>query len=435
MSLGAAIVLLVIVLVVLLFAGMRLGFVVMTLGFFGLIFILFPAQPEVYPQQVWAMSFSYVLTAVPLFVLTAELLMRAGVTGDAYNAVRVFFGHIRGCAAYSSIGACAIFAALTGSSVANAAAVGTFAIPEMLKQGYDKKVAYGTCAAGGTLGILIPPSIPLIIYGALTGESVGRLFIAGVIPGIILSLMMMGAITIWGIGFPSSMPVIPLENYPWKKKVKTVLGLAPAILCIIIILGSIYAGITTPTEAAGLGATAALVIGLIKRKLSWSALRDSLTATVKLTAMVLLITTGANGVTYVMGFSGIPAALTSLVLEMGIANWQVLALISILYIILGCFLESVAIIVLTVPVLYPMIVKLGIDPIFFAILMVVLIETGMVTPPVGMNLYVIQGIAGENAYGDTVKGMLPFLFAMFVMVALLIAFPQMATWLPSRMGG
>lgn len=419
-------------LVVFLIGGMPIAFSMMATGYVGLFFLLDPAQPDMSANQLWQFSYTYVLTTIPLFVFMAEILMRCGITKDGYDSIRGILGRLRGAEAYTTVLLCTAFAALSGSSVANAAAIGTVAIPEMRQRGYAEHLSLGMVAAGGTLGILIPPSSALIIYGSLTGESVGKMFIAGVIPGLMLCGSFLLIIFSWSILLRRDFPITE-KGTTFKQKLLSMIALIAPGFIILIVLGGIYVGIFTPTEAAGVGAMISVLYVLIKRRLTWTILKDSLEGSIKTTCMIMLIILGASLITYVLGFSGATNAIVQAVVNSGVGYWQLLLLIFVFYLVAGCMIESTSLIVLTTPIFYPVMIALGISPIWFGIFMVINIEMGLITPPVGLNLFIIQGIAGQRCFGTIVKGVWPFLLSQVLVLFALIAWPQIATWLPGTM--
>lgn len=411
--------------------GMRVAFAMAMTGAVGLVFLLDPAQPDVIGRQLWNATNSYTLTSIPLFVLMAELLVRTGISGRAYAVALQWLGPLRGGAAHAAILGSAAFAAMSGSSVANAAAMGTIAGPQMAANGYDHKLTFGTIAAGGVLGILIPPSTAMIVYGALTNESIGRLFMAGMIPGLVAVALFFVVVAIWSALRPQDAPAMP--KVPLGERLKSLYMVLPAIALLVVVLGGIYYGVFSPTEAAGIGAFAAMVIGAVQGLMSLAVLRDSLRSTVNVTAMIMLIVAAATIVTYVVGFLQIPALLSKLVVSSGLPLLAVLMLIAALFIVLGCFVEAVSLIVLTVPVLYPVMISLGVSGIWFGVFLVILVEIGLIHPPVGLNLFVLQQVPAGQTFRDIALGALPFLAVLFVLLGLLIAYPELATWLPQQM--
>lgn len=412
-------------------AGMRVGYVLVLVGLIGLTWLLDPSQPAIIGNLVWKSAVSYSLTAVPLFVFMAEIMVRSGVSGRAYKSALQWLGGVRGGGAYAAVAGSTIFAAMSGSSVANAAAMGTIAGKQLVESGYSKKLAFGTIAAGGTLGILIPPSTAMIIYGTLTGESIGHLFMAGVIPGILGAALFAVVVFVWSLVRAQDAPALP--PVPLNEKLKGLLGLTPTFVLLAIVLGGIYAGVFSPSEAAGIGAFFAVVIALTQRAMSREILRKSTEATVALTAMIMFIVAGATVVTYVVGMLGIPGALSEAVAKSGLPVWAVLVAIAVLFFVLGCFIESVSLIVLVVPVLYPVLTALHVDGIWLGVYVILLVEIGLITPPVGLNLFVLQKVEAGQTLEDITVGVMPYLLAMLALLAALLIVPELATWLPQKM--
>lgn len=419
-------------LLVLLLSGLWIAF---GLGLAGIIVLLLHGGPPALAPLgyvSWNTVESFVLTSVPLFILMGELILRAGLSENFYRSMGLWFHGIKGGLLQSNIVACAIFAAVSGSSVATAAAIGTVAIPEMTRRGYEPKILFGSLAAGGTLGILIPPSIPMIIYGAMVEQSVERLFIAGVLPGIVMSLIFMAYIWVRVAFTPSLVP--PADERPtWGERLSGLAGVAPMLVLILLVLGSIWLGYATPTEAAAVGAAAATALALASRRLTWRVFAGSVTSTIRTTCMVLFIIVGAQILTYALVKTGASRALTAWVVGLGLSKWILFAIVTLLYIFLGCIIDGVSMMVLTLPILYPIMIAAGFDPIWFGIALVILIELGNVTPPVGLNMFVIHGISGGRPIGEVIWGSLPFGVLMLVVLALIGIFPELVSWLPSTL--
>jgi len=382
----------------------------------------------------WNTAESFVLTSVPLFILMGEVILRAGLSDNFYRSVAVWMRGLKGGLLQSNIMACAVFAAVSGSSVATAAAIGTVAIPEMLKRGYERKILFGSLAAGGTLGILIPPSIPMIIYAAMVEQSVERLFIAGIIPGIVLSLLFMAYI--WGrVAVQPHLTPPDLEQVGWRERLASLSGLPAMVGLIVLVLGSIWFGFATPTEAAAVGASAAILMSVLAGRLSWAVARETLMGTVRTTCMVLFIILGAQILSYALVKTGVSRALTEWVVAQGLSKWVLFAILVVLYIFLGCIIDGISMMVLTLPILYPIVIAAGFDPIWFGVVLVILIELGQITPPVGLTMFVIHGLSGGRPISEIVWGSLPFGILMLAEIVLVSLFPGMVTWLPSKMVG
>ncbi|WP_193063866.1 TRAP transporter large permease [Oceanobacillus oncorhynchi] len=364
----------------------------------------------------------FTLTALPMYILMSQILVVSGVGRDLYEIASRWFRHFPGGLGIATVFCCAIFSAISGSSVATAVTVGAVALPEMVRRGYKKKYVLGLLAAGGTLGILIPPSVPMILYGSLTGESVGKLFIAGVVPGIILTLSFM---------IFSSIQMRHIKEEPatwaerWEASKKAIWGL----LLPIVIIGGIYSGIFTPTEAAAVGVVLAFLIAIVVyRNLTFANLKVMILSTVKTSAMILFIIIGAKLLGFILTILQIPQQITAAATATDLSPWVIFILINIVLLVLGMFLETVSILVITVPILYPIITALGFDPIWFAIIMVINMELALITPPVGLNLFVLKGLDKNNTIAEIVKGVIPYALIMVLFIILLCIFPQIATY-------
>lgn len=375
---------------------------------------------------------SFVLTAIPLFIFMGEILVHCGASEMLYRGTSKWLAWAPGGLLHSNIGACALFAAISGSSPATAATIGTVAIPALKKRGYDVKMTLGSLAGGGTLGILIPPSISLIVYGMLAEASVGRLFAGGIIPGIILSTMFMAYIGIKVVRNPQLAP--KEEAFSVRGLILGLKDFLPVTILMIIVLGGIFGGLVTPTEAAALGASGALLIALGLRRLNWQMLRASLLSSLETTCMVLFIVMAASLLASFLGVMRVPAAFSTLILGSGLPVMVILSLIYLLYVFLGCFIDGLSAMVLTMPAVLPVITALGFDPIWFGVVLTVLIEVGMLTPPMGINLFVIQGISGRDLM-EVIAGSVPFFLIMLLGIALFTAFPSTILLLPTLFFG
>jgi len=377
---------------------------------------------------------SFVLTSAPMFIFMGEVLLQGELSPMLYKGISAWLSRVPGGLLHSNIVACGIFAAVCGSSPATAATIGTVAIPELEKRNYDPKLLLGSLAAGGTLGILIPPSLVMILYGAFCEESIGQLFIGGFIPGLILMTMFMIYIAIVASLRPHLFP--KEEKVTWKARLLGIVGLLPMVLLILIVLGGIYAGLVTPTESAAVGATSSILIALAYRRFNFQVLKRCLFNTVRTTCMIFFVAIGAQLLAYTLGILRVPAMLAEWILSLQISPLMVLICVYILYYILGCFLDGIAMMLLTLSVVYPLVVKsLGYDGIWFGVVLVVLIEIGGITPPVGLNLYVIHGLAPHHSMGKVIVGSFPYVIIMTAMLALMTAFPEIVLWLPGQMIG
>ena len=375
---------------------------------------------------------SFVLTAIPLFIFMGEILVHCGASEMLYRGTSKWLAWAPGGLLHANIGSCSLFAAISGSSPATAATIGTVAIPALKKRNYDTRLTLGSLAAGGTLGILIPPSISLIVYGMLAEASVGRLFAGGIIPGIILSAMFMAYIAIRVIRNPKLAP--QEEAFSIKSLVVGLKDFWPIMTLMAIVLGGIFGGLVTPTEAAALGASGALLLALGMRRLTWKTLRESLLNSLETTCMVLFIVMAASLLSSFLGIMSVPAAFSNLILGSGLPVVIILFLIYLLYIFLGCFIDGLSAMVLTLPAVLPVVMALGFDTIWFGVVLTVLIEVGMLTPPMGINLFVIQGISGRDLT-EVIAGSVPFFLLMLLSIALFTAFPSLILLLPSLFFG
>ncbi len=368
----------------------------------------------------------FVLTAVPMYILMSQILLTGKVGNDLFELANKWLRHLPGGLGIATVMACAVFAAITGSSVACAVTIGAIAIPEMLARGYDRPLVLGAVAAGGTLGILIPPSIPMILYGAITDESIGKLFMSGVIPGVIMTLMFT-AIVVY-----RSRNLQREAAATWDERISALKKSIWGLFLPIIVVGGIYTGIFTPTEAAGIGTVYSLFITFcVYRTLSLKDMPGILNDTIKTTCMIFAIMIGASLFGFVLTILDAPQALTNYVAGLETSRWVVFIAINCLLLFLGCILESVSIIFITLPILFPLILSLGFDPIWFNVVMLLNLELALITPPVGMNLFVLQGISPDSKMTEIVKGVIPFGLAMFVLIFILCLFPELATWLPT----
>ncbi len=380
---------------------------------------------------VWEQSIEYILVAIPMFILLGEIMLRAGIALRMYNAVIQWLSWLPGGLMHANIGSSAIFAASSGSSVATAATVGTVAYPEIEKHAYNERLFLGSLAAGGTLGILIPPSINLIIYGLLTDSSVPELYLAGIFPGLMLAGLFMGVILIACL-FRKDWGGDKIET-SWAQRIRVLPDLLPPVLLFIAVVGSIYAGIATPTEAASIGVVFALGIAAYNRALTVDMLKQAFEGTMRSSAMIMLIILAAVFLNFVLGFMGVTQAMLQAIEELGWTPMQTMVVIICFYILLGMFMETLSMMLTTIPVVFPIVMHMGFDPIWFGILITVLMEAALITPPIGINLYVVHGIRARGGdFNDVSVGAIPFLIAMFALLALLLIYPEIAVWLPQQ---
>lgn len=380
-------------------------------------------------EFVWERSKDPLLVAIPMFVLLGEIILRAGIARRMYDALALWMSWLPGGLMHANIGTCTIFAATSGSSVATAATVGTVAYPQIAIRGYHEGLFLGTIAAGGTLGILIPPSINLILYGLITNTSVPELYLAGLIPGVVLSLLFLATIV--------AVCLLRADHggekifASWGQRIRALPHLLPPLLLFVLVVGSIYAGVATPTESASIGVTVALGMAWARGALNLRMLRDALEGTMRTTAMIFLIVTAAMFLNFVLGFLGVTQALTGLLEYYDLSPLQTILLLVVFYLILGMFMETLSMMLTTVPLVFPVIAHLGFDGVWFGILITLLIELALITPPIGLNLFVVQGVRTRGGpFRDVSRGAMPFAATILLMIMLLIAFPGIALWLP-----
>lgn len=416
----------IILLMGLLLCGLPVAFSLGAAGLAGMLFFAGgPAAFTQIPIIAYKSLDDFVLTAVPLYVLMSQILLTGKVGSDLYEVATKWLRHLPGGLGVATILACAIFAAISGSSVATAVTIGAVAIPEMLSRGYDRRLVIGSVAAGGTLGILIPPSIPMILYGSITGESVGELFMSGAVPGLILTLLFIAILVLRSRHLPCQAAA------PWAERIAILRRSSLGLFLPVLVVGGIYTGIFTPTEAAAVGTVYSLIITFFcYRTLSLGHLPVILKETVKTTTMIFAIIIGAMIFGFVLTILQIPQHMTELVTALDSNRWFIFIAINLLLLMLGCFLETVSIILITLPILYPVILKLGFDPIWFNVVLVINMELALITPPVGMNLFVIQGLVRDTNMAEITRGVYPFGLAMTALIAVLAFFPSLATWLP-----
>jgi len=380
----------------------------------------------------WNANNEFLLVAIPLFIMLGEILLRAGLAEKMYQSMSLWLSWLPGGLMHANIGASTLFSATSGSSVATSATVGTVAIPQIKKYGYKEPLFLGSLAAGGTLGILIPPSINLVLYGVLTNSSVPKLYLAGIIPGLMLAglfiLTILIACTIkpeWGG---------KKIQASWNERFRSLVNLLPPAGIFFLVVGSIYAGLATPTEAAALGVLGALVLAACYRRLTWPMLRDAIEGTMKSTAMIMLIVLAAGFLNFVLSATGLTNAISDFIGGLGLSPGWMLFVLVVFYLILGMFMETLSMMITTIPIVAPVMIALGFDPVWLGILIIILVEAALITPPVGMNLFVVQSLRKSGSMNDVIIGSLPFVLAMFVMLLLLSLFPGIAMWMPNTFG-
>jgi len=416
----------------LLIIGMPIGFSLAFVGFWGISFItdISVAMPTLI-RSFFGTFTTYSFTVIPLFIIMGELASVSGLSREIYSVADKWLRRLPGGLGIATIGACAGFAAICGSSVATAATLGRVALPEMKKYDYDTRLSTGSVAAGGTLGFLIPPSIGFVVYGILTEQSIGKLLISGFIPGFILALAYILIIVAWVVIKPEAAPSNP-ETVPFIEKIISLKSIWELIVVFLLVMGGIYLGFFTPTEAGAVGAFFLFVVTIMRKKMTWPSLKEAMTSTTKVSVMIFMILAGAYVFTYFMALTMIPMNLSLYLSHLELSRYAILAFILIGYLILGCFLDATSMMVLTLPVIFPTILKLGFNPIWFGVISVLMMEAGLITPPLGLNIFVISGVA-DVPMGTVFKGAVFFLFAIFAVVILVTVFPQIALFLPGIM--
>ena len=421
------------VMFLLLGSGVWVGLALIGVSIFGL--LTFTSRPagDAMATIIWSHASSWTLTALPLFIWMGEILFRTRLSENLFRGLAPWMNALPGRLLHVNVAGCAIFAAISGSSAATVVTVGKMSLPELRKRQYPESIVIGSLAGAGTLGLLIPPSIILIVYGVTVNESIDQLFMAGVLPGIMLALLFMGYIGLWSQLNRDKMPAAdPASGL--LTKIRQSANLTPVVLLISAVLGSIYFGWATATEAAVLGVIGALVLSAAQRSLTWANFRDSLMGATATSAMIALILAGAGVLTLAMGFTGLPRNLAAWIDGLNLSPLTLILALTIFYIILGCFLDGISAVVLTMAVIEPMIKQAGFDMIWFGIYLVIVVEMAQITPPIGFNLFVLQGMT-KHDMGYIARAAFPLFLVMIVAVALIVAFPEIATWLPDTLRG
>ena len=412
-------------------AGIHIGFSLFIVGFCGMaLFSPLPPGGNL-ASSVWATINKWELVALPLFILMGEILFHSGISEKLFKGLVPWLYRLPGGLLLMNIVACTFFAAVSGSSAATTATVGRITLAEFKKLGYDERLAIGSLAGAGTLGFLIPPSLIMIVYAILAEVSIGKMFIAGILPGFLLASIYILYIVYRGLRDPSIAPRMQ-ESYSWRERFVALKDLLPVIILILMVLGSIYAGFATPTEAAALGVLGAAVFAFINRRLDFKGLFTCLLAAVKTTSMICLIVMGASYLSRVMGFLGIPAALTQAIVDLNLSPYVLMLVLGLVYVVLGCILDGFSIVVMTLPIALPMAVASGFDPIWFGIYLILMVELSQITPPVGFNLFVIQGLT-DKSIGEIAVYALPFFFLMVLTTVIITVFPEIVLYLPHLM--
>ncbi len=420
------------ILIILLFSNMPVGFVMGFLGFLGFSYVVnLHAGLSLLAMDIWDVFGSYGLTVIPLFVFMGQIAFHAGISRRLYDSAYVLVGHRRGGLAMATVAACAGFSAISGSTNATAATMATVTLPEMKRYNYDMGLATGTVAAAGSLGILIPPSVIFIVYGILTEQSIGKLFAAGIFPGILLSILFMLTIYLRVLKNPSLAPPGPKTSI--KEKMVSFVGVIETLLLFAMVMGGIFFGIFTPTEAAAAGAFLTLLIAILRRQLTWQGFVQSLADTTRISCMVMVIVTGATIFGHFLAITRLPFELAGWVSSLPLPRSAIMMVIILIYLFGGCFMDALAMIMLTIPIFFPVAQALGFDPIWFGVVIVLITEMGVITPPVGVNVYVVYGVAKDVPLEEIFKGVFPMLLALLLCNLILLFFPQIALFLPSLM--
>lgn len=419
-----------VVMVLLLLSSLPVAFAMSIVGFLGFAAVVSPkAAVSMITMDVYDTFSSYSLTVIPLFVLMGQVAFHAGISRGLFNAAYHWVGRLPGGLAIATVGACAAFGAICGSGPATAATMAMVALPEMRRYGYNMELACGTVASAGGLGMLIPPSVVFIVYAIMTEQSVGKLFISGILPGLLIALLFCITITLQCLLRPNLGP--PAEPTAWRAKFASLAGVAETLILFVVVMGGMFLGYFTPTEAAAIGAAGALVIALVKGQMTWASLNRSLQETVRTSCMVMFIVAGAVIFGHFLAVSRIPFGLASWLAGLPLPGWAIMGLVILFYLVAGCFMDALGLVLLTIPIFYPVVLQLGYDPIWFGVMIVVVTMMGVISPPVGVCVYVVGGIERGVPLQVIFRGALPFLAALVVAAVLLMVFPQVCLVLPN----
>ena len=417
-------------LLLLLIASLPVAFVMAIVGAVGFAAIVSPhAALAVLAADFFDTFTNYGLTVIPLFVFMGQVCFHTGISGKLFKAAHKWFGFLPGGLAMSAVGACAAFGAICGSGPATAATMAAVALPEMKKYNYSPALAGGVVAAGGGLGMLIPPSVVFIVYGIMTEQSIGKLFISGIVPGLLIAVLFCLVVAIQCALDPTAGPAS--KKCSWKERFASLGDIIETLVLFALVIGGMFAGWFTPTEGAAVGAAGSLIVAAVAKKLTWKMVARALEETIRTSCMVMIIVAGASVFGHFLAVTEIPTMLAHWLAGLPLPSWVVILIIGLFYLIAGCFVDSLALVMLTVPIFYPVILGLGYSPIWFGVFVVVITQMGVITPPVGVNVYVVSGIDRSIPIQTIFKGTMPFLLALFAAVILLLLFPGIATWLPS----
>ena len=431
MSAALLTVVMLLVMFALLGSGLWVAFALLGVGLFGMAIATQAPLGAVLATTSWGASNAWALAALPLFIWMGEILFRTRLSEDLFAGLSPWMNRLPGKLLHVNILGCGIFAAVSGSSAATAATIGKMSMPELLGRGYDRRMAIGTLAGSGTLGLLIPPSIILIVYGVATEESIARLFIAGIVPGIMLVALFMGYVVVWALLQPQRQPQ-DAAAVRWRDRLAGLKRLAPVVQLIVGVVASIYLGIASPTDAAAVGVLFSLVLSWFSGTLTRRSFVDSLMGATRTSCMIAFILAGAAFLTVAMGFTGIPRHLAEWIVTLKLSPTMLIVALTVFFVVLGCFLDGISVVVLTTSVILPMVEAAGIDRIWFGIYIVIVVEMAQITPPVGFNLFVLQGMTGDDIL-SVARAALPFFFVLLLAVVLIVIFPGLATWLPTKM--
>ncbi|MBN2282514.1 MAG: TRAP transporter large permease [Deltaproteobacteria bacterium] len=422
----------IVALFIFIFSRMPVGFVMAVIGFLGFGYLVsFDASLNLIAKDIYSVFGSYNLTVIPLFVLMGQLAYHSGISKRLFDSAYKFIGHWPGGLAIAAIGACAAFAAICGSTNATAAAMAAVTLPEMKRYNYKPELATGVIAAGGSLGILIPPSVIFIVYGILTEQSIGKLFMAGILPGLLLTVLFVITILIWASLRPDLGPRGPRASF--RERLESLSGVLETLILFVLVMGGLFVGFFTPTEAGAIGAFGTLLLAVIRRNLSLKGFATSLFETTRITCMVMVIVAGATIFGHFLAVTRIPFDIATWIAGIDLPRFFIILIIIALYLVGGCFIDALALVMLTIPIFYPVILYLNYDPIWFGVIIVLITQIGVITPPVGINVYIVSGVARDVPLHVIFKGVMPLLIALIVGTLLLIPFPQIALFLPSLM--
>ena len=416
-------------LLVLLFSRMPVGFLMALIGLVGFgVIVTYPAALNLLAKDIFSVFGSHSLTVIPLFVFMGQIAFHAGISSRLFDTAYKFLGYLPGGLAIATVGACAGFAAVCGSTNATAATMASATLPEMKRYRYKPELATGVVAAGGSLGILIPPSVIFIVYGVMTEQSIGKLFLAGIIPGILLTILFVASILIWTAMKPELGPRGP--RFTLRQKVASLSGTVETLVIFLLVIGGLFGGVFTPTEAGAVGAFTTLGVALLRRQLSWKGFVTALTDTTRISSMILMIVAGATVFGRFLAVSRIPYDLAQWISAFPLPPVAIMGIIVLMYFVGGCFIDALALIMLTIPIFFPVVMQFGYDPIWFGVIVVLVTQIGVITPPVGVNVYVVSGVARDVPLNVIFRGVLPMLAALVLLTFLLILFPGICLWLP-----